>query len=162
MAEYENCKLLLVDKKITTARDIVGILEGAIRGGYPLMIMAEDIEQEPLATMVLNKLRGALKVSADSCLRPVALVQAQFLAIMPTLTLSCCVAHYCPLQLPGCPASSYSRADNCSAKPLPCVAVSAPYGWYAHSYYAVNVSCCLDDSKIPQWLHCRRRIPCQV
>ena len=58
VAEYENCRLLLVDKKISTARDIVGVLEGAIRGGFPLMIMAEDIEQEALATLVVNKLRG--------------------------------------------------------------------------------------------------------
>lgn len=62
MAEFENCRLLLVDKKISTARDIVGILEAAVRGGFPLMIMAEDIEQEALATMVVNKLRGTLKV----------------------------------------------------------------------------------------------------
>lgn len=45
VAEYDNCKLLLVDKKISTARDMIGILEGAIRGGFPLLIMAEDIEQ---------------------------------------------------------------------------------------------------------------------
>lgn len=62
VCEYENCRLLLVDKKISTARDMVGILEDAIRGNYPIMIMAEDIEQEALATLVVNKLRGNLKV----------------------------------------------------------------------------------------------------
>ena len=70
MAEYENCRLLLVDKKISTARDIVGVLEGAIRGGYPLMIMAEDIEQEALATLVVNKLRGSLKARPAPALHP--------------------------------------------------------------------------------------------
>eukprot|EP00803_Ostreobium_quekettii_P000069 evm.model.scf_521.1 EVM.evm.TU.scf_521.1 scf_521:3481-8894(-) len=63
-SEYQNCRLLLVDKKITNARDVVAVLEAAIRGNYPLLIMAEDIEQEPLATLVVNRLRGNLKVVA--------------------------------------------------------------------------------------------------
>ncbi|TKW36740.1 hypothetical protein SEVIR_1G002400v4 [Setaria viridis] len=62
--EYENCKLLLVDKKINNARDLITILEDAIRGGYPILIVAEDIEQEALATLVVNRLRGALKIAA--------------------------------------------------------------------------------------------------
>eukprot|EP00192_Tetraselmis_astigmatica_P003421 CAMPEP_0117661706 /NCGR_PEP_ID=MMETSP0804-20121206/7677_1 /TAXON_ID=1074897 /ORGANISM="Tetraselmis astigmatica, Strain CCMP880" /LENGTH=567 /DNA_ID=CAMNT_0005468585 /DNA_START=524 /DNA_END=2227 /DNA_ORIENTATION=- len=64
ICEYESCRLLLVDKKISTARDMVAILEEAIRGGFPIMVMAEDIEQEALATLVVNKLRGNLKVVA--------------------------------------------------------------------------------------------------
>jgi chaperonin GroEL len=45
IAEYEGCNVLLVDKKISSAREIVGLLEQSIRSGKPLMIMAEDFEQ---------------------------------------------------------------------------------------------------------------------
>ncbi|XP_071731904.1 ruBisCO large subunit-binding protein subunit beta, chloroplastic-like [Rutidosis leptorrhynchoides] len=62
--EYENCKLLLVDKKVTNAQDLVSVLEDAIKGGYPIVIIAEDVEQEALATLVVNKLRGPLKIAA--------------------------------------------------------------------------------------------------
>lgn len=53
-----------MDKKINNARDLITILEDAIRSGYPILIVAEDIEQEALATLVVNRLRGALKIAA--------------------------------------------------------------------------------------------------
>ncbi|KAF7081915.1 hypothetical protein CFC21_085819 [Triticum aestivum] len=56
--EYENCK------KINNARDLITLLEDAIKGGYPILIIAEDIEQEALATLVVNRLRGELKIAA--------------------------------------------------------------------------------------------------
>jgi chaperonin GroEL len=61
---YDGARLLLVDKKISSARDMVNVLELSIQEGFPLIIMAEDIEQEALATLVVNRLRGSLKVCA--------------------------------------------------------------------------------------------------
>lgn len=53
-----------MDKKITKARDLIHVLEDAIQGGYPIIVIAEDIEQEALATLVVNRLRGSLKIAA--------------------------------------------------------------------------------------------------
>merc|ERR1712113_1095708 len=64
ICEYNCCKVLLVDKKITNAKEIVNILEITHRNEFPLMVMADDIEQEVLSILVVNKLRGNLKVVA--------------------------------------------------------------------------------------------------
>ena len=67
VAEYQNCRLLLVDKKISTARDMVGILEAAIRGGFPLLIMAEDIEQALPVPWLSNLYCGNIFRVFSSC-----------------------------------------------------------------------------------------------
>ena len=63
-AEMEEPYLLIFDKKISNMKDLLPILEKVIQTGKPLLIIAEDIEGEALATLVVNKLRGSLKIAA--------------------------------------------------------------------------------------------------